>query len=149
MRAKNPLSDPDELAALQDQFRALSMDNKKIAKANKELGQMVQLRDMKIQELMDTKAALEKELKKKEGLKNQKKQLKEKQKEIKSLKHELVVQQLGVKKEGREDELRRENERLKVELNQNDLDLADMKNQRHKQERVVKDLTRMLEEKAS
>lgn len=38
MRAKNPLADPAEVAALQEQFRMLSLDNKKLAKTNRELG---------------------------------------------------------------------------------------------------------------
>ncbi len=70
LRAKNPLGDPEELAALQDQFRALSMDNKKIAKANRELGQILHIKEQTLAEALGKVEHLEKQLRKKETAKN-------------------------------------------------------------------------------
>lgn len=54
------------MSALQDQFRALSLDNKKIVRANQELGSVLQMREQAMAEMASRIQALEKTLRKRD-----------------------------------------------------------------------------------
>lgn len=60
-----------------------------------------------------------------------------------------MVQQLGVKKEHKDEDVIKENNRLRLELSHNQIQLAEAKKEQDRQDRNIEELKKLLEEKAN